>query len=80
MKKIFGVFFVFSIFIVFNVHACPYQSMAEIDKKLQKPNKNMSIEQISKISKLRFEGEKFLKSGDIQESEKILNNALALFK
>ena len=81
MKKIFSMFFILSIFLLFdNVQACPYQSMAEIDKKLQKPNKDMSTEKILRISKLRFEGEKILKSGDLKESEKILNDALALFK
>ena len=60
--------------------ACPYQSMAEIDKKLDSSTANLSDEKLSKITELRSQGEIFLKSGNLAKSEEILNNALALFR
>ena len=60
--------------------ACPYQSMAEIDKKLESSTTNLSDENLSRITELRSQGEFFLKSGNVAKSEEILNNALALFK
>ena len=60
--------------------ACPYQSMAEIDQKLESSTTNLSDEKLSKITELRTQGEFLLKSGNVAKSEEILNNALALFK
>tara|TARA_Y100001968_G_scaffold253735_1_gene239445 strand:+ start:95 stop:340 length:246 start_codon:yes stop_codon:yes gene_type:complete len=60
--------------------ACPYQSMAEIDKRLESSTTNLSDEKLSRITELRSQGEFFLKSGNVDKSEEILNNALALFK
>jgi len=53
--------------------------MVEIDNKLKSATIELSAEKMSRINELRLKGEEVLKSGDIAESEKILNNALALF-
>tara|TARA_Y100001960_G_C14360600_1_gene674155 strand:- start:206 stop:451 length:246 start_codon:yes stop_codon:yes gene_type:complete len=64
----------------FDLIACPYGSMAEIDKNLQSTDINLTSEKYSKILDLRFKGEEALKLGNLEESERILNKALALFK
>ena len=79
MKKILSLAFA-SVFFSSNIIlACPYQSMVEIDNKLKSATIELSAEKMSRINELRLKGEEVLKSGDIEESEKILNNALALF-
>ena len=78
MKKI--VFLFALMFILSNQsHACPYSSMAKIDQKLEYSS-NLSKELIVKILNLRSQGEVALNKGNIEESEIILNKALALFK
>ena len=53
--------------------------MAKIDHKLEY-SENLSKEVIVRILNLRDKGEKAVNSGKIEESERILNQALALFK
>lgn len=76
MKKISLLFF--SAFFVSNISlACPYSSMAQIDKKLEF-NKNLDKAVIVKVINLRNKGELELQNGNVQRSEEILNEALAL--
>ena len=78
MKKISLIFF--SAFFVTNISlACPYSSMAQIDKQLEF-NKNLDKAIIVKVLNLRNKGELELKSGNVQKSEEILNEALALLR
>ena len=78
MKKIYLLFF--SVLFVSNISvACPYSSMAQIDKKLEF-YKNLDKTTIVKVLNLRNQGELELKSGNVQKSEEILNEALALLK
>ena len=53
--------------------------MAQIDKKLEF-DKNLDKTTIVKVLNLRNQGELELKSGNVQKSEEILNEALALLK
>ena len=70
-----------SLLFSYNLLACPYGSIVKIDEKLQSSDSSkLTSETFSKISDLRSKGEKALKLGNIEESEKILNKALALFK
>ncbi len=71
-----GLVFSFS----FNVEACPYQKMAEVDSKLYSNKSNINTETFAKISNLRMEGEKKLKIGDLDNAEEIFDRALALIK
>ncbi len=66
--------------ISFQALSCPYQSMAEIDKKLYSIKPDMNSESYEKVISLRKLGEEALNAGNIDESEKILNKALALIK
>ncbi len=78
MKKI-SLLFV-SIFMVSNIAlACPYSSMAQIDKMLQF-DKNLDKAIIVEVLNLRNKGELELNSGNVQKSEEILNKALSLLK
>lgn len=78
MKKFAFIFFIAFAF-NFNVKACPYQKMAEVDSKLYS-NKNINTETFAKISNLRIEGEQKLKNGEMDSAELIFDKALALFK
>ena len=78
MKKIYLLFF--SALFISNISlACPYSSMAQIDQQLEF-NKNLDKAIIVKVINLRNKGELELKSGNVQKSEEILNEALALLK
>ena len=79
MKFLSLVFFAFSLF-SYQCISCPYQSMAELDKKLYSPKNEFTSEKFSEIVNLRKEGEKALANGEIKKSEEILNKALALIK
>ena len=54
--------------------------MAEIDQKLYSPKTELSTDEFKKIVNLRQLGQVALENGNIEESEKILNKALALIK
>ena len=78
MKKI-SLLFV-SIFFMSNIaFACPYSSMAQIDKRLEF-DKNLDKAIIVKVLNLRNQGELELQSGNVQKSEEIFNKALSLLK
>lgn len=77
MKKLILSFFLAFIF-SFNVEACPYQKMAEVDSKLYS-DKEISTKTFSEITNLRMQGEKSLKLGDLDNAELIFDKALALF-
>ena len=78
MKKICLIFF--SALIISNISlACPYSSMAQIDKQLEF-NKNLDKAIIVKVLNLRNKGELELNSGNVEKSEEILNEALALLR
>ena len=78
MKKISLIFF--SALIISNISlACPYSSMAQIDKQLEF-NKNLDKAIIVKVLNLRNKGELELNSGNVEKSEEILNEALALLR
>ena len=74
--SIFSLLFAFA----FTVDACPYQSMAKIDSQLFSSKNQIDTNTFKKISTLRNQGEMALQNGEIEKSEKILNEALALFK
>ena len=74
--SIFSLLFLFA----FNVDSWPYQSMAKIDSQLFSTKNQIDTNTFKKISTLRSQGELALQNGDIEKSEKILNEALALFK
>jgi len=74
--SIFSLLFLFA----FNADSCPYQSMAKIDSQLFSSKNQIDTNTFKKISTLRNQGELALQNGDVQKSEKILNEALALFK
>ena len=78
MKK-FIFSFCFMILVSLNIHACPYQKMAEVDAKLYS-DKNISTKTFAEISNLRTKGEEKLKVGDLDDAEVIFDKALALFK
>jgi hypothetical protein len=79
MKHFSLVLFAFSLF-SFQCISCPYQSMAELDKKLYSPKYDLTTEKFSEIVNLRKKGEEALANGEIKKSEEILNKALALIK
>lgn len=79
MSKLLSIFFLTLIF-AFNVESCPYQSMAQIDTQLFSSKSQIDTDTFKKISTLRNQGELALQNGDVEKSEKILNEALALFK
>ena len=72
-------FFIFCLFSYQSI-SCPYQSMAELDKKLYSPKYEITSEKFSEIVNLRKKGEEALANGEIKKSEEILNKALALIK
>ena len=74
--SIFSLLFLFA----FNADSCPYQSMAKIDSQLFSTKNQIYTDTFKKISTLRNKGELALQNGEIDKSEKILNEALALFK
>jgi len=74
--SIFSLLFLFA----FNADSCPYQSMAKIDSQLFSTKNQIDTDTFKKISSLRNKGELALQNGDVDKSEKILNEALALFK
>ena len=74
--SIFSLLFLFA----FNADSCPYQSMAKIDSQLFSTKNQIDNDTFKKISNLRNKGELALQNGEIDKSEKILNEALALFK
>ena len=74
--SIFSLLFLFA----FNADSCPYQSMAKIDSQLFSTKNQIDTDTFKKISNLRVKGELALQNGEIDKSEKILNEALALFK
>ena len=74
--SIFTLLFTFA----FTVDACPYQSMAKIDSQLFSSKNQIDVDTFKKISALRNQGETALQNGEIDKSEKILNEALALFR
>ena len=79
MVKILSIFSLLFLF-AFNADSCPYQSMAKIDSQLFSTKNQIDTNTFKKISTLRNQGELALQSGDVEKSEKILNEALALFK
>tara|TARA_B100000963_G_C22145862_1_gene459600 strand:+ start:240 stop:482 length:243 start_codon:yes stop_codon:yes gene_type:complete len=78
MKKTFLTFCIAFAF-AFNLDACPYQKMAEVDSKLFSDQSKINTETFAKISNLRIQGEKKLKIGELDNAEKIFDRALALF-
>ena len=54
--------------------------MAKIDSQLFSSKNQIDTDTFKKISTLRNKGELALQNGEIDKSEKILNEALALFK
>ena len=78
MKKTFLTFFMVFAF-AFNLEACPYQKMAEVDSKLYSDRSNINTETFAKITNLRMQGEKKLKIGELDNAEEIFDRALALF-
>ena len=62
----------------FDLIACPYGSMAEIDKNLQSTDINLTSEKYSKILDLRFKGEEALKLGNLEEQIYYLDRWLGL--
>ncbi len=78
MKKI-SLLFLATLFISNFSVACPYSSMAQIDKQLEY-NKSLEKAVIVKVINLRNKGEFELKNGNVEKSEEILNEALALLR
>ncbi len=78
--KFFSLTFTLICLFSFSAFSCPYQSMAEIDQKLYSPKTELSTDEFKKIVNLRQLGQVALENGNIEESEKILNKALALIK
>ena len=80
MKKIilmtFATMFIFSNTLL----ACPYQAMADLDDKIKSSSQALSKNDMIAVSELRKKGKNLLMSGNLNESEQILNQALALFK
>ena len=74
--SVFSLLFLFA----FSADSCPYQSMAEIDSKLFSTKNQIDTNTFKKISTLRSQRELALQNGNIEKSEKILNEALALLK
>ena len=62
------------------LQACPYQAMADLDEKIKSSSQALSKIDMSAVSELRSKGKELLMSGNLSESEQILNQALALFK
>ena len=62
------------------LQACPYQAMADLDEKIKSSSQALSKIDMSAVSELRSKGKELLLSGNLSESEQILNQALALFK
>ena len=60
--------------------ACPYQAMADLDDKIKSSSQALSKNDMIAVSELRKKGKNLLMSGNLNESEQILNQALALFK
>tara|TARA_B100001057_G_scaffold11047_1_gene10498 strand:- start:476 stop:715 length:240 start_codon:yes stop_codon:yes gene_type:complete len=79
MTKFLSIFSLLILF-AFNADSCPYQSMAKIDSQLFSSKKQIDTNTFKKISTLRNQGELALQNGDVEKSEKILNEALALLK
>ena len=77
MKK-FAIIFTVSLFFSIQTFACPYSSMAKIESQLE-TSENLSKAQIVKILKLKNKALIALNSGKVEESEVILDKALALF-
>ena len=80
MKKIILMTFA-TVFILSNsLLACPYQAMADLDDKIKSSSQTLSKSDMTAVSELRNKGKNLLMSGNLNESEQILNQALALFK
>ena len=62
------------------LHACPYQAMADLDDKIKSSSQSLSKTDLTVVSELRNKGKDLLMDGNLNESERILNQALALFK
>lgn len=62
------------------LHACPYQAMADLDDKIKSSSQLLSKTDLTVVSELRNKGKDLLMDGNLNESERILNQALALFK
>ncbi|MAI84958.1 MAG: hypothetical protein CMM91_08520 [Rickettsiales bacterium] len=77
MKK-FAIISTVSLFFSIQAFACPYSSMAKIESQLE-TSENLSKAQVVKILKLKNEALIALNSGKVEESEVILDKALALF-
>ena len=73
-------YFVFAVAVAFsfNLNACPYQKMAEVDSKLYSDNK-INSEKFSKINNLRVKGQELLLNGELESAELIFDKALSLF-
>ena len=78
--KFLSITFTLSCLISFSAFSCPYQSMAEIDQRLYSPKTELTKDEFKEVVNLRQLGQVALEKGNIQESEEILNRALALIK
>ena len=54
--------------------------MADLDDKIKSSSQTLSKSDMTAVSELRNKGKNLLMSGNLNESEQILNQALALFK
>tara|TARA_B100000287_G_scaffold110517_1_gene102868 strand:+ start:251 stop:496 length:246 start_codon:yes stop_codon:yes gene_type:complete len=79
MKKIIFCFCL-AIAFSFNVEACPYQKMTELDSKLFSDGSQINSQTFAKISNLRSQGEEKLRIGELDNAEEIFDRALALLK
>ena len=77
MKKIIFCF-CFALAFSFNVDACPYQKMTELDSKLFSDNSQISTHTFAKVSNLRSQGAEKLEIGELDNAEEIFDRALAL--
>lgn len=64
--------------VIFNVEACPYQKMAEVESKINSNMTKIDANILKEISDLKIESKKKLQIGELDNAEKILDKALAL--
>ena len=77
-KTIFA--FCFALALSFNIEACPYQKMAEVDSKLYSKENKINTQTFAKVSNLRMKGEEKLRIGELDNAEEIFDRALTLLR
>ena len=69
-KTIFA--FCFALAFSFNIEACPYQKMAEVDSKLYSKENKINTQTFAKVSNLRMKGEENLELVNLTTQKRYL--------